>query len=413
MQRFRARVRIATAGLAFAGSMLAGSAGAEVFYLRSSCAGQPTPCYTSISSLNAAVTPRTAANPLIVDIGPGDFPASGPLSLTCNGTNGFVTYRGAGREHSRIVAANGGVFQAAVLLNGCQRLGFQDLTVVGRRYGVIWFSNGTSTWTNVDVVMATAGDTSVGWTEEFCSAEDPGDHYWFSSRIRVTAKADSNAGYSAPCARSWFFGSEIDVIGDESLNARSNPNLAAVTVSGEGEVQAFGSLIRARSAGATTAALNGLDAGVGLATIRIGKTFAGADAAGGMFHAHGTNLTANAATNPGRNATVLDVRVGAAMAHTFETSFVATPGAGGTGQRILKAAGSTAMLQSPFQWEATTAPPVDASENGLDSYVETDCASTGNCNGGGTQTHLMIYNPAHCGAGNPWFNVVTGRCRNL
>jgi hypothetical protein len=46
-------------------------------------------------------------------------------------------------------------------------------------------------------------------------------------------------------------------------------------------------------------------------------------------------------------------------------------------------------------------------------FVETDCASSGDCGGpgSGAQTHLMLYNPDHCGTSDPWFDVVTGACR--
>ena len=51
-----------------------------------------------------------------------------------------------------------------------------------------------------------------------------------------------------------------------------------------------------------------------------------------------------------------------------------------------------------------------SSEDGSDLFVERDCEAAGNCNGGGTETHLMVYD-AECGA-SPWFDTTTGQCRN-
>ena len=49
---------------------------------------------------------------------------------------------------------------------------------------------------------------------------------------------------------------------------------------------------------------------------------------------------------------------------------------------------------------------------GQDLFIETDCNSAGDCSGRGTETHLMIYNDANCSQGNPWFDTVTGACRD-
>ncbi len=390
---------------------LAAPSAAELFYLRTSCTGEPAPCYTTVNALNSAVVPRTATNPLVVDIGPGDFQAGAPLGETCGSGTGYISYRGAGRERTRIVANPGGLFEAAVLVNGCTKLGFDDMTFVGRRYGVIWFSNGSSVWSGVDVEAGKPSDNNVGWQEEWCVAGNGGEHYLFNTRFRVFAQATNNVGYAAPCAKNWLYGSEIDVIGQAGLSG--NVHFAAAVASGQGEIQAFGSLIRARSEQGTGATYNGADPGTGVAAVRVGKDVVGGDVGGGTFHAHGSNLAANAGTTTGQNATTLDVRSGATNVHTFETSFVATPGSGGVARRVASADGLVPHLQAPFLWHAGAAPPVAESVEGLDLYVETDCEASGNCNGGGAEAHLMVYNPANCGSGNPWFDSVTGRCRNV
>lgn len=52
-------------------------------------------------------------------------------------------------------------------------------------------------------------------------------------------------------------------------------------------------------------------------------------------------------------------------------------------------------------------------EHGQDMFVETDCSSTGDCEGtgSGTEPHLMIYAETECGTTDPWFDVGLSECR--
>ena len=105
---------------------------------------------------------------------------------------------------------------------------------------------------------------------------------------------------------------------------------------------------------------------------------------------------------------------GSALAHTPGTAFALTPSATGDVQRL----GGNATA-SPFQWPPGALPPVASTETnvlttriGADTYIETDCDTLGDCDGsGGNEAHLMIYSPNKCTT-DPWYNVVTGRCRN-
>ena len=45
-------------------------------------------------------------------------------------------------------------------------------------------------------------------------------------------------------------------------------------------------------------------------------------------------------------------------------------------------------------------------------YVEIDCDADGDCDGGGTQAHIMVYNAVECPT-ERWFDTTTGRCRNV
>jgi hypothetical protein len=44
--------------------------------------------------------------------------------------------------------------------------------------------------------------------------------------------------------------------------------------------------------------------------------------------------------------------------------------------------------------------------------VETHCDASGDCDGAGTQTHLMVYNE-DCAVDGPWFNTATRACRGV
>lgn len=46
--------------------------------------------------------------------------------------------------------------------------------------------------------------------------------------------------------------------------------------------------------------------------------------------------------------------------------------------------------------------------HGADLFVETDCNTAGNCNGAGSETHLMVYNIS---CSPPWFDTTRVACR--
>ncbi len=61
---------------------------------------------------------------------------------------------------------------------------------------------------------------------------------------------------------------------------------------------------------------------------------------------------------------------------------------------------------------STTETNVLFTEDGQDTFVETDCNADGDCSGG-SESHLMVYNASLCtDPANPWLDTITGRCRN-
>jgi hypothetical protein len=390
-----------------------------VAHLRTSCSGAPTPCFTTADSLASWISYTrlpSESSPLNVEIGPGEFPTGTGLSIICTATDGgYVTFRGAGRAQSRIVAAPGGFFKAAATFGfpgfgQCTEIAFQDVTLVGQRYGVIWFGGGRSFWTNMDIEAGMPGDNNIGWDESACSEENLGTHYFFNSRVHVRAQGNTNIGYISRCGETWFYGSEVDVVGQAGL--AGNPTMAAVMVHEHGHFQAFGSLLRAQAGEAVPSSWNPDVPGLGLAAIRIARVSNGGLAAGGVFHAHGGNIVAKAGALSGANATSLDVGPDAMKVHTPGSAFVAEAGPSGISRRIFDGGAAPGVIESPYDWPASPVPPVGQSLHGSDVFVETDCGSDGNCNAAcaGSETHIMVHNTALCGTGG-WFDTTTGACR--
>jgi len=416
--------------------------------LRKDC-GSDADCFTSLDALNAWINDTrkpSAASPLSVDVGLGEFEGKFscltrdvPVVLDSpSNYSGHVTFRGRSRVASVLKRTSASALEilTPVLVAGCQDISFENLTIRSQRYGIVWLDGGSSSWTNVNV-EAGPDLFATGWWEAsdsgfYCDrSAGHAVHHWFGSKITVKAGTAGVAtnfplalGYAATCGETWFYGGEITVQGatpEEGGPGVANRHQAAVAVAAHGEFQAFGTLLRSLSgpiASGATAAFNPALGQAGLAAVVVGHEFIVpvGPAPGGHFHLHGGNATADASA-AGGNATSLLVLAGG-IAHTPGASFVANPGAGATAYRLKKAEEATAI--SPMLWQASTEPPsghhaatgVMLSDDGADLFVETDCDSDGNCDEGGAEAHLMVMNPARCSDENPWFDVVTGRCRN-
>jgi len=367
-------------------------------------------CFESTTALTDWISGTrhpSAAAPLLVEIGPGEFPGG----LTC-GLGGFmlfqfqplpakrfdyVTFRGAGPDVTRI-----GVHEDvwvgdtwAIGADGCNQLNFEALTADGGTYGVFWQGTGSSRWLDVDAFG------QVAWYDFLCPGGSQGPqqkHYVFSSRFE--SRGGNQGAYVAECGENWIYGSDIVAVG-ANLPAGSSP--AAVVVADQGDVRVFGSTLRVDGSGATN-----LGGGIG---VKVGFPFNGQAPGGGTLHLHGSIVNVSVAGSAGADATGLLMHPNASvpmMAHTAEAAFNLNAGSGGDVRRV-----SGPDAESPFQWPAGTDLPRPnfSSEDGQDTYIETDCASNGNCNGAGTETHLMIYNEARCTT-SKWFDSTTGCCRN-
>ena len=396
----------------------------DTIYWRTDCTGfDPTECVKSPEEITPfvlwmlVVRQPSAANPLLVDVGPGRFIAvndgvpyyeifgcvnDGELSAS------HVTVRGAGPGVTIIGDSSLAELKYAFVVKDCENLHVQDLTVESPEQAVWWVGGGTSTWTNVELI-----GQGQAWFDAICELGNQAVHYFFSSRIRTNGEPGGPFVVNSPvamdvCSENWFYGSEISALG----TANSSPTLTDLTAirirkdvnSDPGSVRVFGTAIRAGSGGLDT----GHAAFTGATAIDVSD--------GGVFHSHGGIINTTTSSITGADATGLSVSGAGSFAHTPGTAFVVKPGTGGTGTRVAEISGGT--VQSPFLWQSGTTPPSSTTEanvivsvDGQDIFVETDCSQSGDCNGGGNETHLMIYNNLMCGSTNPWFDVVTGACR--
>lgn len=378
-------------------------------YLRKSCTGQPVPCYDDMDDLLTWVwgtRQPSQSDPLLIDLGPGEFE---PFSCPDSGTstpNGFVTLRGSGpgitRIHSTFKAATLSSIinpDGAIESTNCTALNFESLTVSATSIGIVWNGGGTSRWSNVEVLAGGDGVYTSGWIDGPATSCEPSLHYWFGSTIRVSGGELANIGYyvNAPCSETWFYGGEIEA--EMSSVTAFTPASSRAIQMNRGDIRVFGSALRSHPGsylGAVTQGYSGVVVGL--------SSSPGAQA---EFHMHGGIINANSiGTTVAVDAAALEV-AGGSMAHTPDTAFIVTVGsAGGTATR---ASGSPNDVSSPFLWQAGEEPPPIQSVDGEDLFVETDCSAQGSCNGTDDEPHLMIYR-ASCGA-SPWFDVVTGACR--
>jgi hypothetical protein len=371
-----------------------GTPGTEVLFLVTDCtaAGHAGgTCFESIDDLLDAIwgiggLHPDSSHPLIVDIGPGTFAGS----IACV-DGGYVTFRGAGRDLTHILATLG----TAASGENCERLGFQDLDLEGGFWGATWSGSGSASWTDVDFLGGISG-----W-QDFGCEDDPTDppsatHVFWNSRIQGRI-----SGVISECASSKFFGSRIVA---RPVDDPVAP--AGVAVGYRAELRLFATDVRL--------ALD--DFGEGSAPAEV----YGVSVGGGFFFAagygevevHGGSVRVDASSEAGVDAVALSVDrdgVGDARARTLETDFAITPGAGGTPIRVT----GDGTIESAFLWAPGADVPIAGldSKTGMDLYVETDCDATGDCSVTADpplNPHLMVYR-TNCGS--KWFDSVTGACK--
>lgn len=382
------------------------AASVSTINLRKDCKDQIN-CVTSMSEvINWTWDTRnpSAESPLLVDIGTGIFQIPGDRLFCKN--KGYVTFRGAGRDNSVLTggAPTQTIGSTVISIDNCKNITFQDMTIQsdswagkeGSKLGIIWKNGGNSTWTNVHVKA-----TTYGWSDVSCTAgSDPGEHYWFSSRIDTLSDGPANAAYYSLCGDNWFYGGELHATMSIKNNVTSIFGVASKT--SKSKVHLFGTAIRVSS-------LNGAPLLAQPSAFGYGGLLA---INGGNVHMHGGIVSVDASLGADKQS-VHAIRsyidgFTSGYAHTPGTAFVLKAGTNGVAQRI----NPDSLSDSPFTWPTGKTPPNIVSKTGSDLFVETDCSASG-CIVTGNETHLMIYNNA-CSSptSGPWYDVVTGKCRD-
>ncbi len=380
-------------------------ADAQVVNLRTSCTqnGGSTEvpnCFNSMAALDTwlrNVRQAGPTNPTLVEIGPGNFG-----SWFCGSSH--VTLRGSGRDRT-VILGTPGSFQALSIDSGCTNLNVQDLTVDGHLlpWGVSVFNlEAVTSWTNVEVFGGL-----YGWIESVPAScqNHNGRHTWFSSRITSTGVSSSgfivSRAYTASCATSWFWGSEL------TSRVNGNESNAFALEAHNAEIHLYGSTVRLLLASNTTASSF---------TPVTGGHYLVAALAGSDVHIHGTGLDI---IHSGSGT--VDMLYADLSSHFHANESAANIHVTGPG-RVRRVAGA-GRIEAPYTWGADTRPPLSStssgvqtlsSRNGADNYIETDCPLSGPCSAGGDYPHLMVYRAQCTGSGadqGPWFDTVTRDCR--
>lgn len=385
--------------------------------LRSSCyvngsSGTEIPnCFTSMDHVDAWLTNvrlPDASRPTLIDVGPGIF-----TRWQC--TSSHVTVRGAGRDRTTISNVGGGY--ALDINQGCTNLNVQDLKIDGRDglWGVVVFNlEAVTSWTNVEILGA-----AYAWVESIspCTS-NIGKHTWFSSRIvssggtQASGSPTISRAYTATCAESWFWGSEITAYGDRG-------NAFAIQAH-DAEIHLYGSNVRLLISTTNSSPFSPSGAG-GLGRYLI------AALNGSAVHIHGTGLDIVHAMGGTVDMLYTDDNPESHF-HANASAFNIHLSGAGKVNRI-RSAGS-GRIEAPYQWGEGTQPPLTINSHGMpspngvqtlvsrtgaDTYVETDCPATGSCSLGGNFPREMIYRAECTNTGatqGPWFDTVTRACRN-
>lgn len=350
--------------------------GASTIRLEKDCGADPN-CLTTVGSLmnwiwNTRTPSPSAASPLLVLIGPGEFSGS-PLACTNapfmpNPNLGHVTYRGAGRKNT--VISHG--FFGAVSTN-CDNMVFESMTLKGGYAGVGWFLGGSSTWTNVEMIGGYYGWLDANSSNRDVCSDAQGRHEFFSSSI-VAEGIQAVEAFQNRCGKNWLWGSEISI----HQSALKNKIVGVSTIGSGNELHLYGSNLRVTSDVDTSTLAH-----IGIEAIDSGNV-----------HVHGTGI--DVVSVFANEITALSA-VNGGLIHASESAYVLNNGVGGLTTRVSNVGGT---VHAPHMWAQGATPPQIESENGADTMVITNTADG--------QPHLVIYSES-C-TSSKWFDVVTGSC---
>lgn len=332
-------------------------------------------CFTSMAALQTYIyTGRTNSTaPLLIEIGPGAFTsANGWSGFECSGSNGGnLTFRGAGAGKTVLTGNPFGV------KNDCPQAiwTFENLSVNGALYSVVWYGGGNTTWTNVVF--------GGGWYDQLNGNFDPcppgqqGTHRFFSSRI--IGKPNSGHAYFSACGDGWFWGSEI------IQRTKENSNTSAIRLIGAGNrLHLYGSNIRVEAASTAEPSSTTQQAAITVSD----------DA---EVHAHGVGI--DLIGKDGWTLTALDASSGG-MIHADASAYFVEPSTNVTFKRIANNGGH---VHAPYSWHHMPTQTF-ISVTGADTTTVTSGTGDG-------QPHLVIYSTT-CPDGAPgWYDATDKICR--
>jgi len=361
---------------------------ATVVNLRTACIEggvEVTNCFDELNSLENWMNSIRSASSLLINVGPGNFTRgfSGVITGALNCSTANITIKGSGRENSHIQTNFGSFPSAGIHINsGCTNLDVQDIKISGWLQGaVVTELSAITSWTNVEL-----SGGNYGWLESGACPNNDGKHTWFSSRIIATGATGGTITYTAACAQSWFWGSQI-VSSNNGVGASSSYALQAT----QAEIHLYGSNVRLIVA-------NGIDA-EGADVIRSLNN--------SEIHIHGTGLDL---THNGTGAVSFLEADSSSMIHANESAFSLHNNGTGTVSRLT----GNGKISAPYHWGGKTTPPGISSRSGADTYIEIDCPVADDCSAGGTFPHTMVYRAECTGSGadeGPWYDTVTNLCR--
>jgi len=351
---------------------------ADIAYLRKNCTEEGVRianCVTKASAVMGWLGTRqpTSNSPATVEIGPGKFSPG----FSCNGISNF-SLKGSGRGKTVL---GGGFGQLAFQARDCFNLHIQDLTITGGFPAPIyWLGGGSSTWVNVEILGGI-----YGWTEADCSGltQKP-VHHWFSSTI----KANQKVAYNAMCSENWFYGSEFITTGSGFSGGIRGITAHKTTDGLSPEVHIYGSVIRViPDPGITFATPSGAADATGIVAVSAGR-----DA---EVHIHGTGIDVIGNDIP-NDIAALAVADGGII-HATQSAFVMKTPSPGKVYRIKNDGG---IVKAPYLWENGVLLKNLVSDDGADRTTEIV----------GGMPHPMVYTSG-CNINGPWFDTVTGQCR--
>lgn len=368
---------------------------ARTVLLRTSCSdganGTLNNCFETANDLTdwIIVTRNpTAASPLTVEIGPGDF---GRLVWDCSPGQGHVSFRGAGR--GRTLFTNTMVLGSAIIFDQCEKLTVQDLTLTSEFIGVTWAGGGSSTWNNVEIQAryGTWYETPAGqWTSGSVCGGPGGTHKWFSSSLILTNPMIGATGFLNVCGKNWFWGTEIVI--DAPSATYTGPAVGIKSAGNGHEVHLYGSNVRVISgAGSAISSLKALDA-----------------SSNAQIHVHGTGIDVIAAKP--LPIVALSAASGGEI-HANESAYVLKTAAG-SGGSVTRISNNGGHVHAPYLWEHV--PNTDGDANTIDSNfysvngADQTTVTVGTSDG---HPHTAIYS-ASCTDAARWYDTVDKVCRS-